>query len=413
VNILYLAHRIPYPPNKGEKIRAFHQIRYLSKEHSLHLACLIDEKEDIQHIKALEQFCASIDVVYREKATARALAAFALFTNKPLSVASFYSRELARKITQRLQSEQIDLIFAFSSPMAEYVRHASGVPKVMDFVDVDSEKWKLYAEYHRFPFSWLYRIEGERLAKYEEEIAKGFDRSLFVSEKEASLFRDRVSDQPISVIPLGVDLDFFVPWQDRPPQVVPPVIIFIGMMDYFPNVDAVEYFCREIFPLVRSTVPQVQFYIVGRAPTQAVLALGRQPQVTITGSVPDVRPYLGQAAIAVAPFRIARGVQSKILEAMAMGVPVVGTSLAFQGIEATEGNGIRKADDPVGFAQEVLPFLRDSQYRLQCSLQARQYVQQHHRWQDHGACLNSLLREVVEESASRSARWDNRRSSIM
>jgi sugar transferase (PEP-CTERM/EpsH1 system associated) len=394
MRILYLAHRIPYPPNKGEKIRAFHQIRLLSRKHTVHLACLIDEKEDLQHVKALAKYCASVDAVYRGRTSARGLSLLTLLTSRPLSVMPFYSRKLAKKIANRLRSERIDRILVFSSSMAKYVRHIAGIAKVLDFVDMDSEKWRLYADYHPFPFSWIYRLEADRLGRYEEEVASIFDHSLFVSEKDAELLRRRLSDRPISVISNGVDLDYFAPNGGHACCSNPPVLVFTGAMDYFPNIDAVQHFCQTIFPLVRKARPEVRFSIVGRNPTRLVKALGHHPHVTVTGSVSDVRPYLTRAQVAVVPLRIARGVQNKVLEAMAMGLPVVGTSQAFQGLQATTSDGVRIVDAPEAFAQEVLTLLEDHALQRQRSLQARHYVQCHHQWQGHGASLESLLQAM-------------------
>ena len=395
MKILYIAHRIPYPPNKGEKIRAFHQIRYLSRTHQVHLACLIDEKEDLPYVKVLEQYCTSVDAVYRNKIVARFIAVFALFTNKPLSVASFYSRLLARKIAYRLRSERFDRIFVSCSAMTKYVRQVSDIPKVVDFVDVDSEKWQLYANFHPFPLSWIYRLEANRLARYEEEIAQGFDHSLFASDREVALFQRRVKDHPISFIGNGVRLDYFSSQDNSCAD--QPLIVFTGVMDYFPNVDAALYFCEEIFPLIREALPKVHFSIVGRNPTWRVRKLQHQPQVAVTGSIPDVRPYLQKAMIAVVPLRIAGGVQNKVLEAMAMGLPVVGTSKAFQGLHATKTDGIRIADEPQEFVRQVLLLLKDAQLRRQCSLQARHYVERYHCWEDYGAHLDQLLQTVTRD----------------
>jgi sugar transferase (PEP-CTERM/EpsH1 system associated) len=396
MKILYIAHRIPYPPNKGEKIRAFHQIQYLSRIHEVYLTCLVDEKKDLPSVKVLEKYCTSVDAVYRDKLVSRVLALFALFTNKPLSVASFYSRALARKIARRLRSERFDRIFVSCSAMTEYVRHVSDIPKVVDFVDVDSEKWRLYADYRPFPLSWIYRLEAKRLARYEEEIVQGFDHSLFISDREVALFQQRVKNRPISFIGNGVRLDYFSP-QDKS-CADQPFIVFTGVMDYFPNIDAARYFCEEVFPLIRGALPDAHFYIVGRNPSWQVGKLGCQPQVTVTGAVPDIRPYLKKAMIAVVPLRIAGGVQNKILEAMAMGLPVVGTSKAFQGIHATVTDGIRIADEPKEFARQVLMLLKDPRLRRQCSLQARRYVERYHCWEDYGAHLDQLLRKVNRDS---------------
>jgi sugar transferase (PEP-CTERM/EpsH1 system associated) len=396
VNILYIAHRIPYPPNKGEKIRAFHQIRHLSKHHTVHLVCMVDDPADLTHIKTLEHYCSSVEAVYRSKSTMLLLGPLALLTSKPLSVISFYRGHLARKIAQKLETEKFDRIFVSSSAMSEYVHHVSDIPKVIDFVDVDSDKWRMYAAHHSFPLSWIYRLEAKRLAKHEEKVARLFDHSIFISEEERRLFQQRVNDGAISVVSNGVDLDYFTLSNKELPPALSPIIVFTGVMDYFPNVDAVQYFCQEIFPVVCEAVPETKFYIVGRNPTRHVKKLGHYPNVIVSGSVPDVRPYLAQATIAVAPFRIARGVQNKVLEAMATGLPVVGTSQAFKGIEATEHDGIRIANSPDRFALQVISFLKgDPALHQQCGLQARRYVEDHHRWEDQGAKLESLLREPV------------------
>jgi sugar transferase (PEP-CTERM/EpsH1 system associated) len=395
MNILYICQRIPYPPNKGEKIRAFYQLRYLAAQHTVHLACLVDAPEDVQYVKALEQYCASIDALYRPKIGAKLLALRALCTKQPLSVAAFYSAALARKIRQRLQAEPIDRIVVCSSSMAVYVQQVSKIPKVMDFVDADSEKWRLFADYHPWGLSWIYRLEARRLAQYEIEVARTFDHAIFVTDREARLLRQHVPERPISVIPNGVDLEYFTPPQDAGGTTEPPILVFTGAMDYFPNVDAVDYFCREIFPYVREAVPAAQLSIVGRNPTKQVRQLSRQSNIIVTGAVPDVRPYLARARVAVAPLRIARGVQNKILEAMAMGLPVVGTPAALQGTWATPTDGVRMADSPRAFAHEVVTLLEDHALQRQCALQARRYVQTHHQWEEYNARLEILLRETV------------------
>lgn len=395
MNILYVAHRIPYPPNKGDKIRSFHQICHLSKEHTVHLACLADEKEDVQYVRELERCCASVEVVYRRHIVTKLLAASALFTNKPLSIVSFYSRKLHEKITRKIATEHFDAILVFSSAMAEYVRQVKHVPKMIDFVDVDSEKWRLYADYRPFPLSWIYRMEARRLSDYERDVANSFNHSIFISQKEADFLLGQIGARSISVVSNGVDLQYFRPCPDREEAGLMGEIVFVGMMDYFPNVDAVQYFCRDILPRIRASIPEVRFSIVGRNPTAAVKKLAHEPNITVTGTVDDVRPYLARAAVAVAPFRIARGVQNKVLEAMAMGVPVVGTSLAFQGLKVGQKDGIRQVDDPEQFAQAVVALLKDRQEQRTCMRKVRQYVERHHRWDDQGTLLNRLITEAA------------------
>jgi sugar transferase (PEP-CTERM/EpsH1 system associated) len=397
MNLLYISHRIPYPPNKGEKIRAFHQIRHLARNNLIHLVCLVDDLADFAHAKVLEQWCTSVTAVYRSKTAALLLAVGAILTRKPLSVAAFKQKALAARIAERLRMEKFDAILVTSSGVAQYVLHVPTMPKVIDFIDVDSQKWRLYAQHRSFPLCSIYELEARRLARYEEQAAKVFDHSILCSEEERRIFQTRASSRPVSVISNGVDLEYFSPSEMSSADISQPTIIFTGVMDYFPNVDAVQYFCEEIFPLVRKSVPNARFYIVGRSPTRQVRRLGKQPSVEVTGTVSDVRPYLARATISVAPFRLARGVQNKVLEAMAMGVPVVGTAEAFKGIQATERDGIRVADDPESFAEHVISVLRDGALRSEAGLQARRYVERHHRWEDRGAELEQLLEEVVRK----------------
>jgi sugar transferase (PEP-CTERM/EpsH1 system associated) len=393
---LVFAHRIPYPPNKGEKIRAFHQLLHLSKHHTVHLVCLIDDPNDLEHVSILERYCASVVAVYRSKTSALCLATRALLTCKPLSVAAFYRKALAREIARKLHTETFDVIFVSSAAMAEYVLEVSTLPRVVDFVDVDSEKWGQYAQHHAIPLAWIYGLEARRLAAYEAHIAQVFNHAVLISQEEKRLFQQRICDRPITVISNGVDLNYFAPKSAEAASHRQPTLVFTGAMDYFPNVDAVQYFCNDIFPLVRAVVPNCGFSIVGRHPTRHVQALRSHPNVTVTGAVPDVRPYLAQATIAVAPFRLARGVQNKVLEAMAAGLPVVGTSQAFEGIAATEEDGIRIADDPQRFAKELVTLLTGNDtLRQHCALRARRYVEAHHQWSEQGVQLERMLQGVV------------------
>ena len=395
MKILYLAHRLPYPPNKGEKIRTFHQIQQLAKNHTIHLCSFVDDPDDLPHVSALRQYCASVEVIYRSQAPTVFLAAAAFLRRSPFSVSLFYRKALAEKVLQKAARERFDCIIVSSSSMAQYAYQVPDIPKILDFIDVDSEKWRLYAQHHSFLRSFVYRLEAQRLARYEETIARVFDHSIFSSEAESRLFQARASGRPVSAISNGVDLDHFAPSPIDSLAASRPTVVFTGVMDYFPNVDAVAYFCRDIFPVVRRTVPDARFYIVGRNPTRQVRDLGKQTNVMVTGAVPDVRLYLAQARVAVAPVRLACGVQNKILEAMAMGVPVVGTAETFKGIAASEQDGVRIAGDSLSFARQVTTLLRDAAFSREAGLQARRYVERHHRWEDQGVKLEALLEEVV------------------
>ena len=331
------------------------------------------------------------------------LAPAGLLRGLPFSIALFYRKAFATKVKNKLATERIDCLFVSSSSMAQYAKLASDLPKVIDFIDVDCEKWRLYAQYHSFPLRIIYQLESERLARYEEKAAHTFDHCILISEEERRVFRERVNNRSVSVISNGVNLDYFAAVENEERRMRQPIIVFTGVMDYFPNIDAVNYFCRAIFPLVRNSAPEAQFYIVGRNPAPAVVALRKHPNVFVTGTVTDVRPYVARAAVAVAPLRIAPGVQNKILEAMALGVPVVGSTQSFKGIAAGERDGIRVADDPLSFARNVVDLLRtDSATRRQIARQTRAYVERYHRWEEQGVRLERLLHEVIWEKAEHS-----------
>jgi sugar transferase (PEP-CTERM/EpsH1 system associated) len=295
------------------------------------------------------------------------------------------------------------VVLAFSSVMAQYVPAADGRPRVMDFVDADSEKWRLYAARSRWPSSWVYAREADRLGRFEAAVARAWDQSLFVCEREARVLRERAPNARIGVIPSGIDLEYYAPpirtkarGNGSGPHPGPgPRIVFTGMMDYLPNVDGVRWFADDVFPRVREAFPDARFTIVGRNPTRTVLGLASRPGIVVTGAVPDVRVHLADADLAVTPLRVARGMQNKVLEAMAMALPVVATSPVFEGLDAPEGVGVEVADEASAFAERVVALLRDDSRRLDAGHRARAYVERHHRWPDHGAALEALLEGLV------------------
>jgi sugar transferase (PEP-CTERM/EpsH1 system associated) len=395
VRLLYVCHQVPYPPNKGEKIRAFHHLTYLARRHRVHVACLAGSHADLAEAAHLKARCASVDAVYHSPRVGRLRAAAALPTGRSLSLAAYDSPELRARIARRIEVEQPDLLVAYSAPMAPYIERFGGIPRVIDFVDADSEKVRAYASERSFPGSALYALEAKRLARSEGKMASWADLSIFISEAEAEIVRPRARGRNMAVIPNGVDLDAFRPRANGSKR-GRPVIVFVGVMSYYPNADAVLYFARDIYPIVRSKVPDAELVIVGRDPIQAVRRLEEHPGVRVTGTVPDVRPYLAEAAVAVAPFRIARGIQNKVLEAMASGLPVIGTSLAFQGLAAGTADGIRTQDSPRDFADELVAVLSNPTLREDLGRQGRAYVERNHRWEAVGELLERALLGVLE-----------------
>ena len=501
MKILYLAHRIPYPPNKGDKIRSFNEIKYLSQSHDIHLACLADDPKDLKYEAELTKYCKTVRIVPINPQLAKLKSIFYLLTKQPLTVPYFYSRKLQQTIDHLLSANDYDAIFCFSSPMAEYVFKSrllvssclklekslvKGLPVtinqqpasrnqkpasrnqqpklIMDFVDVDSDKWTQYSKYARFPKSWIYALEGRRLADYERTVAEAFDHSIFVTQAEVEVFKKlNPHIQSVIAISNGVDLDYFSPTylnkksaidygqstKDQEPSTInrqpesrnqppatnhhepstinqqlesrnqipetsnqhpetgnknpatriqqletstqQPVIVFTGAMDYYANIDGVVWFTKEVLPLIKKEIADVQFYIIGSNPTKEVIELSGNNGVTVTGYVPDTREYLRRATVAVVPLRIARGIQNKILEAMAMGLPVVATPQAFEGIEAKPDRDLILGEDEDMIAKGVIKLIKEVSLRKFLCNSARRVVENNYCWTKNLEGLDSIL----------------------
>jgi len=388
--LLFLAHRIPFPPNKGDKIRSFHLLRHLSARYEIHLGAFVDDPDDWQYRDALQPFCASIKLLPLHARRAKLASLTGMLTGEALTLPYYRSRALKRWAADLARSGKVTRGLAFSSAMAQFM--PTGIARrVLDMVDVDSDKWTQYAPTQRWPLSWVYAREGRKLAEWEARVAQEFDATLLVSDDEAALLRQRApaARHKIGAFENGVDAEYFSPTRDYPNPYSPDVlgVVFTGAMDYWPNVDAVSWFAERIFPAVRQAVPAAQFTIVGSRPAEAVLALGRQPGVVVSGSVPDVRPWLAHAACAVAPLRIARGVQNKVLEAMAMARPVVASAQAAEGIRAEAGRDFILAQGEAEFAHAVIAQLQTTSN----AAPARDCILAHYDWARNLSAIDPLF----------------------
>jgi len=388
--LLFLAHRIPFPPNKGDKIRSFHLLRHLSARYEIHLGAFVDDPDDWQYRDALKPYCASIKLLPLHPRRARLASLTGLLSGEALTLPYYRSSELKRWAAGLAAAGTVTRGLAFSSAMAQFMP-AGLARRVLDMVDVDSDKWTQYAPTQRWPLSWVYAREGRKLAVWEERVAQNFDATLLVSKDEAALLQQRVprARHKIGAFENGVDADYFSPARDYPNPYPADVagVVFTGAMDYWPNIDAVTWFAERIFPAVRDAVPNAQFAIVGSRPTEAVLALARQPGVIVTGSVPDVRPWLAHAACAVAPLRIARGVQNKVLEAMAMARHVVASVQAAEGIRAEAGRDFILAQGEAEFARAVVAQLQT----VSSAAPARGCILAHYDWTRNLAAIDPLF----------------------
>ena len=394
-NLLYLVHRIPYPPNKGDKVRSYHILKHLAARHRVFLGTFADDPDDLQHVARLRELCAELRVIELSPRLARLRSVSGFAANEPLSVAYYRNAELARWVDTTLANEAIDACIVFSSAMAQYVAGADAPRTVLiDFVDVDSAKWAQYANSRWWPLSWVYRREGSRLLAFERAAADRATRAFFVTDAEADLFRRLAPGcvGRIETIGNGVDTEQYAPSQALPsPFAVGSLpVVFTGAMDYWPNVDGVRWFAEEVLPRVLDALPSAHFTIVGMRPTAAVKALA-SAHVTVTGTVPDVRPYLQHAAVVVAPLRVARGIQNKILEAMAMARPVVATDACGAGIDAVNGRHFVTAHDAATMAGAVVSLLRDGEAARMMGNAARARIVARYTW----AAQLRLLEEAL------------------
>ncbi len=395
--ILFLAHRIPYPPDKGDKIRSWHMLRHLASRHIVHLGCFIDDPADRRHRDALRQVCGG-ECFFAERSPrlARLRAVPSLFGQRPLSLACFHDRKLAHWLDDLRARRDLSAAVVFCSAMAPYVMGTPwrGLRRVLDMVDVDSDKWRQCAERGRGPMRLVHAREARTLLAFERRAAAEFDATVLVSAGEAALFRRLVpgAADRIGHFANGVDADYFSPGRDyaRPFTDDAPRIVFTGAMDYWPNVDAVVWFARDILPLIHRQRPDACFTIVGANPIAAVKALSALPNVQVTGRVADVRPHLAHAAVVVAPLRVARGIQNKVLEAMAMARPVVASPDAAEGIEAEDPAHLRIADGALAFSRAVLSLIDDDE-AVGLGLRARGRVLRAYSWQRNLARLDELL----------------------
>lgn len=394
-NILYLVHRLPYPPNKGDKVRSYHLLKHLAGTHRVFLGTFIDDPQDEMHVDTVREYCADMCVAKINPRLAKVWSLRGLASNSALTLPYYRSSSLQSWVDRTLRQQQIDAVIVFSSVMAQFVQGVQPVRKLVDFVDVDSAKWTRYSSDHHWPMSWLYRREGDRLLAFERSVALDADRCFFVTDLEADLFRRLAPEcaDKVETLCNGVDAAFFSPQHEffspyRPGEVP---LVFTGAMDYWPNIDAVGWFAGEILPHLQERWPSLRFYVVGRSPTPAVLALSGE-QVVVTGTVPDVRPYLRYASVVVAPLRLARGVQNKVLEAMAMGLPVVASTECASAVDAVPGRDLLTARTAGEYIREIESLLSDSHRGELIGAAARECVLARYSWEANLSPIDNHLR---------------------
>lgn len=394
MRIYFLAQRVPFPPDRGDKITTFHEVRHLAANHEVEVFCLAGDHRDMRNADAL---CKSVSVIVHavplRRFAARIRALLALPRRIPATVAYFDEGRLHRIIRRRMAEAPADVIFVYSSGMAQFVESFTKTPRIMQFAELDSRKWKQYSKASAIWKRWIYSLESVKLFAYEQYIAKRFSQNLVCTDREKQEFEILIPGAKIDCMPNGVDLEFFSPRNILRRE---GSVIFTGVMDYYPNVDAVTWFCKNIYPEIRIKFPDFRFTICGSHPTRRVRKLAQLPGVVVTGRVADVRPYLGAAVLAVVPLRMGRGIQNKVLEAMAMGLPCVVTSTARTGIPAENDKHLFVADQAQVFAAKVIELLEDAALRARMGTEARAFVTTHYGWDVALRKMDSIIASAAQ-----------------
>jgi len=393
MKVLYVSHRFPFPPNAGSTVRAFNVIKHLSRDHEVVVAAPVRSDAEAEAGRGIAPHCADFMMGRIGEPAAWARMILRLPTPAPSSMGYFHSADLQRQIDERLRRDRFDLIVVHSSSVAPYVAGVTGIPKILDFVDMDSQKWLIYRHFKPFPLSLGYWLEGTKLAAAEKALAARFELCTCATAAETQTLHDFGVETPSDWFPNGVDLDFFSPTAE---PYDPDAISFVGRMDYFPNQQAMQVFCDEVFPLIRERRPASTLAIIGAEPSAEVRKLGEREGITVTGTVPDVRDYVRRSAVNVAPLTIARGTQNKILEAMAMGVPVVTSPLAAKGVDAVAGEHLLAGQSPADYADKILGLMSDPLARQALGRAGRVRVESHHSWAGSMVRFDGLVESCLQ-----------------
>lgn len=393
-HILYVVHRVPYPLDKGDRIRAFHLLRYLSRHANVHLACLADEPASEETRAVLRRYCHRLAVVSLGR-TRWVRGLTSLLRGGTVSEGAFHAPELVATLRAWAANTPFSAVLASSSAVVPYLRlpELTSIPAIVDLVDVDSQKWLDYASSGGWR-SWLYHMEGRRLRAVEQPMPSWAHAVTLVSEAEAGLYRRFCSPGRVRAVLNGVDLDYFQP---RPSE-EEPACVFVGALDYRPNVDAVRWFAESIWSSVHRRVAGSKLWLVGRRPSAAVRELASHAGIEVIGQVPDVRPWMTRASVVIAPLRIARGLQNKVLEALAMGKAVIASSPALAALQVRPGRHCLRAASNAAWIKGVTRLLRDKRHRLRLGSAGRRYVEEHHDWDRCLEPLGELLSLPTSES---------------
>jgi polysaccharide biosynthesis protein PslH len=397
MKIVFASPRVPYPPNRGDRIRSYGQIHHLSRHHELHAVCFAERGEDWEGAAALRQSCASVSLLRLDRVAAAARCAKALATGGPL-VAAYFGDPRLREAARAVAGADTDALWVCNGALFRGLADVTARHRVVDLVDVDSDKWRQLAATSRRPLAALYRREARLTREQEDDARRRADRCLVVSAAEAALLRSlQPALAPPAVIAAAVDLDYW----PRTGIVAAPRLLFTGTLDYAPNEDAVRFFAAEVLPLLRRRLPAARLTVVGARPQARLRRCADRFGFELAGDVADVRPYFAAARVCVAPMRLGRGTQNKVLEAMASGVPVVATPLALAGLATSDEEIALRAESPYDLARACSDLLTDDDLAGRLAAAAHRFVASHHSRAVAAAALDRLLAEL--DTTSRAA----------
>ena len=396
--VLLLVHRVPYPPNRGDRIRSYRLLEYLGQRAEVRLGFLGQQPPSPETMLALRERSADLVAAVVPPRVRWLRGVRHLLTGRSATEGFFDAPALRAAVARWATEVRFDAVVVFCSSMFPYVDvpELAGVPVLVDMVDVDSQKWLDYAEQAHGPKRWLYRLEGRRLRRLEASIAPRAHAVLLVSRPEVDLYRSFAPAGNVYPLGNGVDLEYFQPAPSADAE-ASTSCVFVGALDYQANVDGVQWFCREVWPEVLRRCPQARFTLVGGSPVAAVRRLAGRPGVELVGEVPDVRPYLAGAALSVVPLRVARGIQNKVLEAAAMGKAIVASPESLVGLDLEPPLDVRRAETPQQWADTIVELLADAGLRAALGRAARRSVEQRYRWQVQWGPLDNLLPFVYPE----------------
>jgi sugar transferase (PEP-CTERM/EpsH1 system associated) len=380
-SVLFMTHRVPYPPDRGDRIRSFHELKWLAARARVDLAFPCEQRPAAETMHALGSLCRRVAAAPLGRPMRWLRAAGAIARGRTMTEGLFRSRALRDTLDRWTQETCFDAVLACCSSMAQYLDlpGLEGVPAVVDLVDVDSQKWLDYAAISTGLPRRLFAMEGRRLRRLEASLSGRTAAIVLASGREAELCREFCPADRVHAVPNGVDLEYYRP-TDKLPAEWPPRCVFVGALDYRANLDGVSWFCTEVWPAILRRRPAAQFTLVGSRPGAVARRLASRPGVRLAADVPDVRPYLADAAVAIVPLRVARGIQNKLIEAMAMGKAVVATPQALAGLETEPGIHVCQAATPQEWTDAILHLFSDADLRRRIGAAGRRYVEEHHRW---------------------------------